>query len=241
MNSTPLEQVTVGPDTKSLGPTGLAAFRYPATLAIGDLVLQMLAVSDNAAADVLLDRVGIDRVNDSLQRWGCPGIRVRHRLQRMYECAAGAAGGDFALALDLAIQSGETGRHAIETLDPAYGNIASARSLVDLLERVWLDRIAEPATTAELRRLMAMQVFTHRLSSDLRADDLAAAAARRPGRSCTCDTRSGSSSRSPRWVLRGARRAHPVDPPRDDRSRHRHGNRCRRAQRVRGVTPVTAA
>jgi beta-lactamase class A len=166
------DQVTVDPDTKSLGPTGLAAFRYPATLAIGDLVLQMLAVSDNAAADVLLDRVGIDRVNDSLERWGCPGIRVRHRLQRMYECAAGAAGGDFALALDLAIQSDQTGRHMIETLDPAYGNIASARSLVDLLERVWLDRIAEPATTAELRRLMAMQVFTHRLSSDLRADSV---------------------------------------------------------------------
>ncbi len=164
------QRVTVEPDTKSLGPTGLAAFRYPATLAIGDLVLQMLTVSDNAAADVLLDRVGIDRVNDALERWGCPGIRVRHRLHRMYECAAGAADGDFALALDLAIQSGETGRHAIETLDPAYGNVASARVLVDLLERVWVDRIAEPAATAELRRLMAMQVFTHRLSSDLRAD-----------------------------------------------------------------------
>jgi beta-lactamase class A len=165
------QQVTLEPDTKSFGPTGLAAFRYPVTLAIGDLVLQMLTVSDNAAADLLLDRVGIDRVHDDLRRWS-PGIRVRHRLHRMYECAAGAAGGDFALALDLAIQSGETGRHAIEILDPAYGNVASARALVDLLERVWLDQIAEPAATAELRRLMAMQVFTHRLSSDLRADSV---------------------------------------------------------------------
>ena len=166
------QQITVDPNTNSFGPTGLAAFRHPATLAIGDLVLQMLTVSDNAAADVLLDRVGIDRVSDSLQRWGCPGIRVRHRLHRMYECAADAAGDDFALALDLAIQSDETGSHAIETLDPAYGNVASARALVDLLERVWLDRIAEPAATAELRRLMAMQLFTYRLSSDLRADSV---------------------------------------------------------------------
>lgn len=91
-------------------------------------------------------------------------------MHRMYECAAGAAGGDFALALDLAIQSDETGRHAIETLDPGYGNVGSARGLVDFLERVWRDRIAVPAATAELRRLMAMQVFTHRLSSDLRTD-----------------------------------------------------------------------
>jgi beta-lactamase class A len=165
-------QVTVEPDTKSRGPTGLAAFRYPVTLAIGDLVLQMLSVSDNAAADALLECIGIDQVTDMLEGWECPGIRVRHRVQRMYECAAGAAGGDFALALDLAIQSEETGRHAIETLDPDYGNVGSARGLVDFLERVWLDRIAEPAATAELRRLMAMQVFTHRLSSDLRADSV---------------------------------------------------------------------
>ncbi len=166
------EQVTVDPTAKSLGPTGVAAFRYPVRLAIGDLVLQMLAVSDNAAADALLDRVGIDRVSDILEGWECPGIRMRHGMHRMYECAAGAAGGDFALALDLAIQSDETGRHAIETLDPAYGNVGSARALVDFLERVWVDRIAEPAATAELRRLMSMQVFTHRLSSDLRADSV---------------------------------------------------------------------
>lgn len=112
----------------------------------------------------------------------------------MYECAAGAAGGDFALALDLAIQSDETGRHAIETLDPAYGNVGSARGLVDFLERVWLDRIAEPAATAELRLLMAMQVFTHRLSSDLRADSVRVSA--KTGTFLTCDMRSGLSSRS---------------------------------------------
>ena len=99
------EPVTVDPGTKSLGRTGMAAFRYPATVAIGDLVLQMLAVSDNAAADLLLERVGIDRVNEDVRAWGCPAIRIRHKMQRMYECAAGAAGGDFALALDLAIQS----------------------------------------------------------------------------------------------------------------------------------------
>jgi Beta-lactamase enzyme family len=119
-------QITVDPDTSSLGPTGVAAFRYPATVAVGDLVLQMLTVSDNAAADALLDCVGIDQVTDSLREWECPDIRVRHRLHRMYECAAGAAGGDFALAVDLAIQSDETGRPAIETLDPAYANVGSA-------------------------------------------------------------------------------------------------------------------
>jgi beta-lactamase class A len=166
----PALAVTLDPATTSVGPTGVGAFRHPATMAVADLVLQMLTVSDNAAADALLDLLGIEAVNDSLERWRCSGIRVRHRFQRMYECAVDAAGGDFALARDLAIQSEQTGRHTIETLDPAYANIGSPADLVDLLQHVWLDEVAEPAATAELRRLMSMQVFTQRLSSDLRSD-----------------------------------------------------------------------
>ena len=165
-------QLTVSTETASLGPTGTASFRFPATLAVGDLVMLMLTISDNAAADRLLDLVGLDRVTASLAGWGCADIRVRHRLQHMYESAADRAGGDFSVALELAIASDETGTHAIEALDPRYANVATARGLVAFLEAAWLDRIASPAATAELRRLMAMQVFTHRLSSDLRADSV---------------------------------------------------------------------
>ena len=169
---TAARQLTVSNETASLGPTGTASFRYPASLAVGDLVMLMLTISDNAAADRLLDLVGLDRVTASLAGWGCPDIRVRHRMQHMYESAAAMAGGDFSVALELAIASDETGTHAIEALDPRYANVATARGLVAFLEAIWLDRIASPAATAELRRLMAMQVFTHRLSSDLRADSV---------------------------------------------------------------------
>lgn len=164
--------VTVDPATASVGPTGLAAFRHRATVAVGDLVLLMLAVSDNAAADALLDLVAPPDVDARLQAWECAGIRVRHRLNRMYECAAGVAGNDFALALELAVRDDRTGHHTIETLDPAHANVGSAAALVDLLQRVWRDEIAGPGATAELRRLMAQQVFTHRLAADLRADTL---------------------------------------------------------------------
>ncbi|WP_020578692.1 serine hydrolase [Actinopolymorpha alba] len=166
----PAYQVTISPGTRSLGPTGLGAFRYPATLAVGDLVHQMLTVSDNAAGDTLLDLVGIDEVNRSLRAWNCPGIRIRHRLHRYYECAAGAAGNDFGIALGLAIQDDRSGSHTIEILDTAHANVGSATALVDLLQRVWLDQISQPSATAELRRIMALQVFTQRLSSDLRTD-----------------------------------------------------------------------
>jgi beta-lactamase class A len=164
--------VTLDPATKSTGPTGIAPFRYAATIAVADLLHPMLTVSDNASADALFDLVGADTVEKRLRDWKCAGIRVRHRLNRLYECAAGVAGDDFDLALRLAIQEEVTGRRTIDVLDPAHANTGTAAALVELLQRIWLDDIAHPDATAELRRLMAMQVFTQRLSSDLRADTI---------------------------------------------------------------------
>ncbi|MEW1654236.1 serine hydrolase [Streptomyces sp. NPDC093707] len=164
--------VVVEPATSSVGSTGLAAFRHPATVAVGDLLLMMLAVSDNAAADALFTLVPADEVDARLRAWGCGGIRLRHRMNRMYECTAGAAGNDFSLALELAIRDDHSGRHTIETLDPAHANVGTAAGLVDLLQRVWRDEIAHPDASAELRRLMGRQVFTQRLASQLRADTL---------------------------------------------------------------------
>lgn len=168
----PARPVTVDPGTSSVGPTGLAAFRHPATVAVGDLLLLMLSVSDNAAADALFALVPAAEVDARLRAWGCAGIRVRHRMNHLYECAAGAAGNDFSLALELAVRDERAGRHTIETLDPAHANTGSAAALVGLLQRVWRDEIATPGATAELRRLMGLQVFTHRLAGELRTDTL---------------------------------------------------------------------
>jgi beta-lactamase class A len=91
-------------------------------------------------------------------------------MHRLHETAIAVSGGDVDLALELAIAGERSGVHSIEMLDPAHANLGSARSLVDLLADAWLDRIADPGATAELRRLMGMQVFTQRLAGDLRSD-----------------------------------------------------------------------
>ncbi|WP_018548721.1 serine hydrolase [Streptomyces sp. LaPpAH-108] len=168
----PAHPVPYTPAAGAAGPTGLAAFRHPATVAVGDLLLLMLSVSDNAAADLLFDLVPVAEVAARLRAWGCADLWVRHRMSHMYACAAGAAGNDFSLALELAVRDERTGRHTIETLDPARANAGTAAALVDLLERVWLDRISVPGATAELRRLMGHQVFTQRMGGELRTDSL---------------------------------------------------------------------
>lgn len=173
----PAQPVTIDPATSSRGSTGISAFTYPVTIAVADLLHQMLSVSDNAAGDALVDLIGIAAIEERLRAWDCPGIAIRHRLQRLYDCAVGVVGDDFGLALELAIHGdSQPEAHPIETLDVSRGNTGTARALVDLLQRVWLDAIAVPEATAQLRLLMRRQVFSHRLSSDLRADSITVSA-----------------------------------------------------------------
>ncbi|MCE0448234.1 class A beta-lactamase-related serine hydrolase [Streptomyces tricolor] len=122
--------------------------------------------------DALLDLVPVADVDRAAARLGMrrdpdaapdePPVRVRRRDRRQR------------LPWRWSWPSGDerAGRHTIETLDPAHANAGSAAALVGLLRRVWCDEIAGPRATAELRRLMGLQVFTQRLASDLRTDSL---------------------------------------------------------------------
>jgi beta-lactamase class A len=171
------EQITLHPGETSYGPFGVSTFRHPVTIAVEDLLLQMLSVSDNAAGDAILDRMGIGWVNRRLRDWGIDGLVLRHRLQAMYDYATDAACDDFGLATQLAVEGRRSdGGHVIASLDVHRGNVATARALVDLLSGIWLDAVSVPPATAMVRELMARSVFSHRLSSDLRADDIAVAA-----------------------------------------------------------------
>lgn len=163
--------ITIDPRLSYPGTTGIATFRHPLTIAVADLVTQSLTVSDNIAADSLLELVGIDTVNARLREWGVKNVLFRHNFARMYECALGAAGDDFGLALELAIQGDRPGGdHVIETMNTDQATVATASALVDLLQRVWADDIAVAAATAGLRQRMSQQLFWHRLASDLRTD-----------------------------------------------------------------------
>jgi hypothetical protein len=70
----PAEQVAVPPVPWSVAD----ALAGPLTLA--DCALLMLAFSDNAATNVLLDRLGLDAVNAEARRLGCTHTQVRRAM-----------------------------------------------------------------------------------------------------------------------------------------------------------------
>lgn len=151
--------VEVDPALASPGPTGLSLFRHPARLAVEDLVLLALSLSDNAAADALFDLVGPEEVQQQLDAWDVVGIVVRHRVRALQDAVD---------QLDLAVRAGTSGGgHVLPQLDVARASSGTARGLVDLLDRIWSDRVARPAATARLRELLAHPVARTRIAGEL--------------------------------------------------------------------------
>jgi beta-lactamase class A len=74
----PDEQVDA---VRPAGSAGVAEYLSPAArLTLGDLALLMLAVSDNAATNVLLDRLGFEAVNAEVARLGLERTVVRRPM-----------------------------------------------------------------------------------------------------------------------------------------------------------------
>ena len=145
----PAEPFDVDPALTTRGPSGLSQLRHPARLAAEDLVRLSLALSDNAATDLLLERLGLDAVNDALARLGCDGIVVRHLMRALHGAHHDVADVGLALAA-----TGRTagGGHLVAELDPNRANVGTARALLDLLVRVWSMPSSTPAVCARLRK-----------------------------------------------------------------------------------------
>ena len=54
--------------------------RAPLTLPWGDLVTLMIILSDNTATNLLIDRIGMDRINEFIDRLGLQHTRLRRKL-----------------------------------------------------------------------------------------------------------------------------------------------------------------
>ena len=159
------QQVDVPEAARSAGATGLAAMEDAARLSLRDLAYLAIAVSDNAAADVLFDAVGDAAVTTLLGDLGLTATRIPQRCRDMTDALVtdtGAAGLDDVrtrLRLDPRLLA------ALSVRDPARTNASTAREMTALLAAIWQDRAAAPGSCAAVRRLMRLQVWPHRLAS----------------------------------------------------------------------------
>ena len=162
------EQVEVGVQ-RTVGSTGLATMQDPARLSLRDLATLMITVSDVAAADVLLERVGREAVNAAMACLGLRRTRIRDSCAEMLGAVYEDLGvtGDNELARALAEP---TAMRRLRVLDPRQTCAGTPRELTSLLTAIWRGGAASEGACASIRRLLGQQVWPHRLAAGFPSD-----------------------------------------------------------------------
>jgi beta-lactamase class A len=169
----PAEMADLIPAEATPGPVGLSNFQDAARLSLRDLARMMLTLSDNAATDILIRRVGLDRVNARARACGCRATVLESDLATMLDGVAAELGFSSYGQL-LEAQAGRLGEEAqtrgldpvrldrVGALEAARASRTTARDMTGFLSMVWNDTGADAESCRTLRQVMSQQV-TRRL------------------------------------------------------------------------------
>jgi beta-lactamase class A len=166
----PTERIRVAAEGRTGGGTGLSALQDAVEMSLRDLAQLMIAVSDNAATDVVMARAGRDSVNATMRGLGL------HRTVLEGDCAFLLG----RLVADLDLTPAERARleqgdddvlsaiapvrwQRCRDLQPPATSRSTPREITRLLELIWKDQAAPPDACAFVRRIMGQQVWPHRL------------------------------------------------------------------------------
>jgi beta-lactamase class A len=147
------------------GGSGSDGCQYDIELSTRDLAYLMMSISDNAATDVLLDIVGTANVRATLDALGFSGFGVSgcRELDLPIRRELGMPeGADFDTCVARAT---EEEIRQLSVRDPARVPSSTPRQVTSLLAEIWHDRAGSAEACAEVRAVMARQVWQHRLNS----------------------------------------------------------------------------
>ena len=130
-----------------------------------DLVTQMIITSDNTATDIVVERVGLDRVNRMLDSLGFRETRLRvttgelfRRIDARSAAAAATAGGRTPAEVSFAFEGDST----------QWLGRTTAREISRLLELLQRGDLASPEHTREMMAMLRRQFYTSRLPQRVR-------------------------------------------------------------------------
>jgi len=165
----PAERTTVTGRYR-IGGIGTAGCADDVEMSWRDLALFMLTMSDNAATDVLFHRLGKDAVGAVLTDLGLARTRLIGCCEDLFATiAADLATDEDDIDAVLAAATPEQ-IEKLAVLDPGRTSASTPREITTLLDAIWTDRAGAPEACAEVRSIMARQIWPHRLSSGFPSD-----------------------------------------------------------------------
>lgn len=164
------ERLTVPVAGRAPGPTGLSMMQDPVRMSLQDLALSMIVVSDNAATDVLCEKVGLSQTTGTMCTLGLPGTVVSYDCRELFAQMAQDAG--VASFKDIPRQPDAALLERLRALDAPSTNRTTPREICRLMAMIWNDEAASAASCAQMRRILLAQVWPHRLASGFPEDDI---------------------------------------------------------------------
>jgi beta-lactamase class A len=141
----------------------------------------MMSVSDNTATDVIMGIVGLDRINATLRELELSRTELEGDCRVLLGTFTEDTGIERRVGLNLSDIDPEQLRKW-RALDPQRTSRTTPAEMTRLLKLIWTDEAASPEACAEIRRIMALQVWPHRLTSGFPAGvSLAAKTGTLPG------------------------------------------------------------
>lgn len=149
-----------------IGGIGTAGCADDVEMSWRDLARFMLTMSDNAATDVVYHRVGQEAVDRVLADLGLARTRLIGCCEDLFASVIadlGAKPDDDLEAVFAAATPEQLGK--LSVLDPERTTSSTPREITALLDAIWTDRAGDPAACARVRKIMAQQIWPHRMSS----------------------------------------------------------------------------
>lgn len=158
----PRETIRLDPTSCTPGPTGVSLFQDPVRMSWRDLAASMIAVSDNAAADVVLGAIGLDAVTAALADLGLERTKVVGGTADSHAALAREMGTSSASEAFALLADNDEAR-TVRAYDPSYASATTPREMTRLMELIWADAVASPQQSAFVRRLLGQQAWMHRV------------------------------------------------------------------------------
>ena len=152
------ERRRLEPDISDHGTGLLNMLRDQPELTLRDYCRVMIAVSDNMATDMLLRAIGCDAVNVMLDELGLTNTRVSMEIGRWHFTMVGMHDApmtrkNIRQAADKTL-AGSFDYRGLVFSDSLSSNVASARDMAALLEKLHRGELADANTTAEMIDLL---------------------------------------------------------------------------------------
>lgn len=133
------EPVVVPVDRRTEGPFGLSVMHDPVTMSWRDLAWLMMSVSDNAATDIICDRLRIECVNAAMQDLGLTDTSLVGNCRDLFDTILADLAATGVSSVDDVDLSDPSAVARLRAVDPLATSRSTPRDITALLAGIWSD------------------------------------------------------------------------------------------------------